>query len=1555
MDNSTFPAHATDTFATAMRSNSKIIKESTVTLDCTRANRARSATNSPFAVAHEYIHIITNVFKVFLGLQPTKNSLLHNKKNHSTYYKEDKRFGLFGRALAAIGMNETSQRGALHHHLCAWLGLQSRLLETAAAFPDLVKEIGMVIDSQYTAELEKKDHVLDMLSAKMTKSTIPNKPKLSFCPPALQCRPCTTNDASIPYIDDTNFKRIYSYNATRLNIHKHSFTCFKGGSGKVGCRMSFPQPLIKETVPVQLTINETNGKTEKGTWKVCPDIVSTRFNNIISPTERERITVYELKRGTTLQIPDIPDEVQHSDDDTLKNYIINILQNITDIYPNDETTQSNDNEKAIMKWLSMFKGSTLLEIYKMLQSDIPGRNGLVVPFNDVITTVLGCNTSVQFLGNQEQSKNSLYYLVPYLTKDNVSLSNCIPVIKKAYEDVVARPSVAEDSGTDFRFAKHMTMRILNILDTKMEISDTQAAAALLGMQAQVVTDIFWYITPSHHIQFVKLSIRKQPELMNFNDTDEDLLSPFTDDDDSESLSVSSIESDDTDLTYDSQDEDFRQEVILKLPQSIEDMFVQTFPKDKCDTEDNTIHQNKVLYVHNAGRGTVFKRSKGLPEITIQHGYHYFYRGEHFADFNRIEYYTLVQIVERQSKTSNNTGGAKGGVKSERFPFAEGHVLFETHVQMLRFHQPTPIFSNHTYKPKHPGTEILPSQRGYKSFIKNANAFALYYLTLFRPESEHFNAAHKPNEYKYDWVAFKLWVTDLENDNRIISHCRLIQLDTHIEGLKTNTALRTIAKNYRDRDRRIWTQDERSRFKLIDKNTGGDQGSRYHMFDPEDYDIQHSMTIRQFRIALKMTSYGLTQMSLLHRLCPIEYNATNPTESINETCTQHPWDTVYRQKETVNLIEISSNLYEQNIPPQIDEEQEETEPSLLDDIFNTNTEEHIEYRNDILHQTQNFVQTSIETDGNLTLGASQRKVINYWIEKLCTIKAAKVFGTPQNNDNMPLILLLGLPGTGKSFVINAITECVSFLDLGKVLKTAHYGVAAMNISGSTLHKLFKINFNEGLNSKTRLRDQDLIDLQRQLKSKSLFMLIIDEISNVPPHLLQRVNQRLQELRDCEEPFGGLAVLLVGDFLQKKPPGSLPLVHGLMYLAVTDDIKTNKNSAFVPKRNYPYDAKKPDGLYDSLCNTYLGLTLFEKFQLFTLKEQQRASTDNEHKKLLEKLSLQNCKAELEDFNLYNHLSKDDMDGDFQDACFIVSTNRERHNISFHMARLFAIRNKCPIIRWPLEIKGWMNRPSMTEELDLINKDPIFHEHFVRGIDCYLNENINTPMLIGNGTKVKLHSLAFKTQEEENCVMGMIENAMPGQIITLPFTPLCINVELYRNQITDDIKTRLEKSRVPLESRVHDSSGADKLVISILKSRFRSRLKAIPTTITSKCFTPARVFIKPIFPLQLSAAVTVDKAQGRTLDKVVACLSNRDDNLYEMDINSIFVTLSRVRKRSDLRLLIHDDTSFHSQLRYLETLSHDKEYFDYMRGFEENEVKDCNQPQKWNREKALSNIIE
>ena len=1531
IDNYHFPAKSDDEFIAAMRNGSKLINASQVEIDCSRSSRAKVAIDNPTSVAYEYIHIITNIFKTFLGLQPTTCPLLHFKKNHTTYYKSPNKFGLFGNALAAIGINETSKRGALHHHLCAWLGLHSRLLEYAAAFPDLVNEISEVINSQFQADIDSKYHVIDILSKQMKRSTA--RSTTVTIPSALVCRPCNDQDNHDPIVDNTEFYEASSLMATSLNIHQHSFTCFKGSSGKNGCRMSFPAPLIDSTKPVQLEENKQDGNLEQmGKYRVCEDIIPMNQNDVLLNSSRKRLTVYELKRTELLSPPDIPTHILNADESILRSFVVSKIKSII-----QEASDKIVKVSTLMKWLENLTRDSLIRIYNIVKEELPQRNGLVVPFNDVMTVVLGCNSSVQFLGNAEQSRNSIYYLVPYLTKDNVSLSNCIPLIEKTYEEVLKRGSVAEDRGSDTRFAMHLATRLLNQLDTKSEISDTQAVASLLGMSAKVLTDTYWYFNPKHHIQFVKMSKNKQPDLMNFNDTDENLIgTPVYSD-------HSSLQSNTT------SDNDTSSSVKSHESGSNPFQYIDIRPPDDIN-RDKGMHQNEVIFVTKAGNGTVFKRGNEKPQITIQPPYHYFYRGEMLAELTRVEYYTLIQIVPRKSNTkANHKDNNQGIKKGARFDFAESHVLYESHVQMIRFHQPTPIFANPTLVPRHPGKEIQRGKPDYEAFRERADLFSLYYLTLFRPEKNHFNAADKPNEYKYDWSALKGWIEHLRNDNKIISTCRLVQMTTYMQGLKTNTTLRILAKNYRDRNRRLWTETEKQQHNIYRSSQRLESRNDENTIDYDDYDIQRNMTNQQLRACLTLISYASSQLLTLSRLSSLNSTKikSNSIKRLPLSIRKSNMTAIYRHG--ADLRHVAKQLSKEiTLTEDSSEITNHSENGVSINIPYESSEER--FFNELVFETNEFVKMNIEKNGQKRLGSSQKKVLKYWIHHLCNIKTKKHFNIYDRrfHDNR-LVLLLGLPGTGKSFVIDAISKCVTFLKLGHVLKTAHFGVAAMNISGSTLHKTFKIPFGEGTNSKRALTEQTLIDTRRSINAENICMVIIDEISNVPPHFLQRVDSRLKQIMNCFTlPFGGLSMLLVGDFLQKEPPGATSLVKGLMHLVVHRDIRERKNdSPFTPSKNFPYTKSQMIGLTDISSNTNIGLHLFEKFQLFTLAEQQRASADQKHTAFLHKLSQNDTVVTSDDFKIYKILTTTDMRQKFSNATFIVSTNRERENIAFEMAQSFAVRNKRPLIRWRLEIRSWLNRPPFTQRNSLIDIDPIFYDHFVQGIEGYLTDNINISLMIGNGSKVKYHSLSFDSEDKTNIVERLIKKSNPGEIITLDFPPSCVNVELYQDKLKEDVKRKLHKVKIQTD----DPELEGKIIIPLTPYRKAPNLKTMPTMITETCYQPARVSILPMFPLQLGAAVTVDKAQGRTIDKVVVCLSQKSNNILDMNRNSIFVALSRVQKRDDLRLLIHDKQNVRKELQYISQLETDQFYFDYLNGFEPSTNMD--NPKEWNAVRAITEL--
>jgi len=124
---------------------------------------------------------------------------------------------------------------------------------------------------------------------------------------------------------------------------------------------------------------------------------------------------------------------------------------------------------------------------------------------------------------------------------------------------------------------------------------------------------------------------------------------------------------------------------------------------------------------------------------------------------------------------------------------------------------------------------------------------------------------------------------------------------------------------------------------------------------------------------------------------------------------------------------------------------------------------------------------------------------------------------------PVIMILGRAGTGKTTLIRSILE----QDGDNQVVVAPTGVAAINAGGQTIHSFFRIP--------PRLHNLSEIQPRRGGGKlfKNLKRVIIDEISMVRADLLDAVDYALQINRKDSRPFGGVQMVLVGDFLQLPP--------------------------------------------------------------------------------------------------------------------------------------------------------------------------------------------------------------------------------------------------------------------------------------------------------------------------------------------------------------------------------------------------------------------------------------
>ena len=140
--------------------------------------------------------------------------------------------------------------------------------------------------------------------------------------------------------------------------------------------------------------------------------------------------------------------------------------------------------------LKGMRESDIEELYNNVSNALVDRNGYVVDYNMILSSVMGCNTNSMFLGSREQSKGALFYIGPYICKNLVEVIDSFDLLLEAQEYARKYPSIADDTGSKKRFVQHVITRVLNKLNSLMEVSDTQAAAALLGMDAGICSDIF---------------------------------------------------------------------------------------------------------------------------------------------------------------------------------------------------------------------------------------------------------------------------------------------------------------------------------------------------------------------------------------------------------------------------------------------------------------------------------------------------------------------------------------------------------------------------------------------------------------------------------------------------------------------------------------------------------------------------------------------------------------------------------------------------------------------------------------------------------------------------------------------------------------------------------------------------------------------------------------------------------------------------------------------------------------------------------------------------------
>ena len=652
VDNVSFPSAVDDAFYDELRESGTYLGSGNVQVPLDYSSRVQAATRNPVAVALEFRTMVENIVEILIGC-PLDYTSCERSKNVRTWYFKSKaknsphHKGVFGYVTAVYGSVETQARGALHFHIVIWGGITPKLLENSVGVPEVCKCVEEVLDTMYTAELPRAKHVEEILVRRM-KNHPDGRAKL---PPKSKQYAAMLHVPS-PKYESQNWCSLCQYNIKRTGIHCHTFTCKKPPSGRHRCRGAMPQDNNERTGPLLLTVPENE---ELSLSEICPVISEENLDPVAPPKGRnylhnpvpaldDRLIVWELKRSSLSALPAIPQALLPDNNqgennteeerqlclDKAKQFCISQMVEALAEEANTPGYGEDGLDDSICDWLQGLLPQSVISVYNKLVEDIKSRNGWVVSTSPILHNATGSSTNAVLLGNSQQSKGSLFYVIPYLCKNKVELESCLFALERAREYVKEHPSQAGNSGTDTRFVQHMFTRVVNELSRSIELSSTQIALSLLDMGERITTDSFRYFGADYCMNFFMSHIlelceeqdsrpaAQASEARNIS-ADSENESDSSDDDGS----IASFDSDDLMVTPN----DLPEPSVSSSKPDFSDFGRATFyrrPLDEDDIvcEDDPTHESVPVHIPT----------------------HWFYRGQSLRYLTAYEYAALVDIV-----------------------------------------------------------------------------------------------------------------------------------------------------------------------------------------------------------------------------------------------------------------------------------------------------------------------------------------------------------------------------------------------------------------------------------------------------------------------------------------------------------------------------------------------------------------------------------------------------------------------------------------------------------------------------------------------------------------------------------------------------------------------------------------------------------------------------------------------------------------------------------------------------------------------------------------------
>ncbi len=793
-----------------------------------------------------------------------------------------------------------------------------------------------------------------------------------------------------------------------------------------------------------------------------------------------------------------------------------------------------------------------------------------------------------------------------------------------------------------------------------------------------------------------------------------------------------------------------------------------------------------------------------------------------------------------------------------------------------------------------------------------------------------------NPDDFTWEALCSWIEAMEHSPRLVDRLRVMAMFNHIYGFRSKSQHQKVLNAYRMRKRTLWSEEQKAENKemysgfqtyrqdMEEADADGDGefgGSSCHVFRTQDV----TEVYKEVRYCSEQTK---TLNSVFHK---VGEGGTHSTTRADYPPVMHD---VIGSCSVIGLKQASNALRSARPKPVLDREDD-----MEEEEDDTHTASEPGAKQGKTSNDTNDTVSASEYIASRDLSEGQRRLIDRLRKYFDQVGPVKDRLRPAPDP--PLLLMTGDPGAGKSYVIETLVELAYIMGVGHVQTTSFNGIAAVNIDGTTLCRLLSIDkYNPSetdfAKARSTISGDQLNAVKNDLNSEKLVLFVVDEVSTLDSVMLAMIDARLQRVMGNNKKFGGIAMLFCGDFNQLGAVKKMFLLDDMLGWAEyqkhcaghiqqekpkgmskrkrTGGKKPQRASAEKMLRISLDRSRKITGKKDKKINTSLysrysvrgmvhhGCKLFSGLERYHLPEQRR-SEDPVHMKFVKKLA-SGRQITWEDLAPYKALRRSDAeDKEWLFAPVLVSSNRERMEIVRVKAALFAKLHSTYVFKWRNKVTKWKNKPQ--DPSYLFQENGMLWQYFVPGSEAFLTKNINPSIGLANGTPIVCHSLVLGDDATADMasVWDQISgpNALPyGSEIILNEAPVAVNMTI---QTGLDGKAPSRAKKRQLEALREHSVAEEGEDIVIQVSERSDKGKGLRMKNGSHLLgNISSVKVTPILAFDLAFSMTIHKAQGRTINRVVIALTSRPIPILQLKYASIFVGMSRVKKSDHIRLLEH-----------------------------------------------------